>query len=138
MAGLIVGYDGSEGARVALDEAVRLGVALGEPVHLVFSFSAPRIGGELRDRDEAIAERGAAVLEHGVHHAQAAGLTVTTEQRKADPAEGLLEAARERDARMIVVGSSGERLLRSVLVGSTPTKLLHLADRPVLVVPVPE
>jgi nucleotide-binding universal stress UspA family protein len=41
--------------------------------------------------------------------------------------------ARERDARMIVVGSSGEPPLKSVIIGSTPHKLLHVAERPVLV-----
>jgi nucleotide-binding universal stress UspA family protein len=47
----------------------------------------------------------------------------------------LAETADERDARMIVVGSYGDPPLKGVILGSTPTKLLHLADRPVLVVP---
>jgi nucleotide-binding universal stress UspA family protein len=51
-------------------------------------------------------------------------------------AEALIETADERDARMIVVGSFGEAPLKGVILGSTPNKLLHLADRPVLVVPV--
>ena len=46
--------------------------------------------------------------------------------------------ADEHDARMIVVGSYGERPLKSALVGSTPTRLLHLSERPVLVVRAPE
>ena len=36
---------------------------------------------------------------------------------------------------MIVVGSYGEPPLRGVILGSTPFKLLHEAERPVLVVP---
>ncbi len=138
MSGLVVGYDGSEGARAALDEALKLAQELGTDVHLVFSYSAPRIGGELRDLDDAIAERGEKVLEHGVHQAQAAGVAATTQQLKADPAEGLIEAAEAKDARLIVVGSNGERPLKSLLVGSTPTRLLHLSERPVLVVRTPE
>ena len=50
----------------------------------------------------------------------------------------LIEVADEHDARMIVVGSYGERPLKSALVGSTPTRLLHLSERPVLVVRAPE
>ncbi|MCW2998508.1 MAG: universal stress protein [Solirubrobacterales bacterium] len=139
MATLVVGYDGSEGACAALDEALRLGRDLGDAtVHLVFAFAAPRIGGELHDLDEAIAERGRTVLEHGVHQAAVEGVTVTTGLLKAEPAEGLIQAADACDARYIVVGSYGERPLKSVLVGSTPTRLLHLSDRPVLVVRVPE
>ena len=49
--------------------------------------------------------------------------------------EALVDAADERDARMIVVGSYGDSPLKGVILGSTPNKLLHLADRPILVVP---
>jgi len=57
--------------------------------------------------------------------------------REQPSAEALIAVAEEHDARMIVVGSYGERPLKSALVGSTPTRLLHLAERPVLVVRVP-
>ena len=63
---LVVGYDGTEGARAALHEAAGLAGALGDDLHLVFSFEAPRLGGELRDLDEAIHERGVAVLRAAV------------------------------------------------------------------------
>jgi nucleotide-binding universal stress UspA family protein len=53
------------------------------------------------------------------------------------PVDALIEVADQRDARMIVVGSYGARPLRSALVGATPTKLLHLSERPVLVVRAP-
>ena len=36
---------------------------------------------------------------------------------------------------MIVVGSYGEPPLKGVILGSTAYKLLHLTERPVLVVP---
>ena len=39
---------------------------------------------------------------------------------------------------MIVVGSFGEAPLKGIILGSTPNKLLHLTDRPVLVVPAEE
>jgi nucleotide-binding universal stress UspA family protein len=47
----------------------------------------------------------------------------------------LVELADRHDARMIVVGSYGERPIKGAILGSTPHKLLHLAGRPVLVVP---
>lgn len=61
-------------------------------------------------------------------------MPATTEVRLEPTADGLLAAADARDARMIVVGSCGERPLKSAIVGSTPTRLLHLSERPVLVV----
>ena len=55
-----------------------------------------------------------------------------------EPAFGLAELAKERDARVIVIGTRGESPIRGALLGSTAHKLLHLAERPVLVVPVTE
>jgi len=50
------------------------------------------------------------------------------------PSTGLVEIADEVDAQMIVVGSYGEKPLKGALIGSTAHKLLHLSERPVLVV----
>ena len=63
------------------------------------------------------------------------GAECTVELIPLRPDHALLRAADEHDARMIVVGSYGEPPLRGVILGSTPHKLLHTADRPVLVVP---
>jgi nucleotide-binding universal stress UspA family protein len=131
---LVVGYDGSAGARAAYTYALALGGKLGEGVHVVFSFESPRLGGELHDLDDAIRERGEAVVGEALATAEAAGVVVSSDVRMQDPAEGLIAAADEVDASLIVVGSNGERPLKSVLVGSTPTRLLHLSTRPVLVV----
>jgi nucleotide-binding universal stress UspA family protein len=131
---LVVGYDGTPGARAAFEEALTLAGRLSEGVHVVFSFESPRIGGELRDLDEAIRERGDAVVGEALATAQAAGVVVSSDVRMQPPAEGLIAAADEVDASMIVVGSYGERPLKSAIVGSTPTKLLHLSERPILVV----
>ncbi|HEV7496082.1 universal stress protein [Baekduia sp.] len=129
---LVVGYDGTEGSRTAYARARELASRLGEDVLVVFSFESPRLGGELHDLDEAIRERGEAVVAEAL--AEAGDVAVTTQVRMQGPAEGLIAAAEEVDATMIVVGSYGERPLRSALVGATPTRLLHLSERPVLVV----
>lgn len=131
---LVVGYDGSAGARAAYSYALELAGRLGEGVHVVFSFESPRLGGELHDLDDAIRERGEKVVGEALATAQAAHVVVSSDVRMQDPAEGLIAAADEVGASLIVVGSNGERPLKSVLVGSTPTRLLHLSERPVLVV----
>lgn len=131
---LVVGYDGTSGARAALDEALDLAGELGDRIVLVFSFAAGRLGGEVADLDRAIAERGRAVLEEGIAHAKAAGVDVDGDLLAEGVVDGLVSAAERHDARMIVVGSYGERPLKGVLVGSTPYRLLHLSAWPVLVV----
>ena len=55
---------------------------------------------------------------------------------EAEPAGLKANAIGFLDAHMIVIGTHGESPLRGAILGSTPHKLLHLADRPVVVVPI--
>jgi len=136
MSQVVVGYDGSDCSRAALDEGLRTAKALGDEVVVVFGYSPPGLwGGEIVEHEEAIEERGAKVLEEAKHQAEAAGETVELALVAKKPSEAIVETADERDARMIVVGSYGDPPLKGMILGSTPNKLLHLADRPVLVVP---
>jgi nucleotide-binding universal stress UspA family protein len=49
-------------------------------------------------------------------------------------AREIVEDAREHDADVIVMGSRGRGDLAGLVLGSTAHKVIHLADRPVLVV----
>jgi|SRR5689334_1278479 len=136
MGQIVVGYDGSDCGRAALDEALRTAKALDDEVVVVFGYSPPGLwGGEIVEHAEAIEERGKKVLEEARHQAEAAGTEIETALVANKASEALVQVADERDARMIVVGSYGDPPLKGVILGSTPNKLLHLAERPVLVVP---
>jgi len=136
MGQIVVGYDGSDCSRNALGEALRTAQELGDEVAVVFGYAPPGgWGGEIVEHEEAIEERGARVLNEAKHQAEAAGATVELELIAKKPSEAIVEVAEKRDARMIVVGSYGEAPLKGMIIGSTPYKLLHLAQRPVLVVP---
>ena len=138
MATLVVGYDGTDGARAALDAAVALAAELNDSLVVVFAHQVSRLGGEVHDYEDALLERGRGVLEEARSIGREAGVEIELVMRELSSAEALISVADEHDARMIVVGSHGERPLKSALVGSTPTRLLHLAERPVLVVRAPE
>ena len=69
---------------------------------------------------------------------QDAGLTAEQEIHETtmgSVAHALVEVADQRDARLMVVGSRWPTDLPHVTIGSVSHKLLHLAKRPVLVVP---
>jgi nucleotide-binding universal stress UspA family protein len=138
MATQVVGYDGTEGARSALGVAVGLAAELNDGLVAVFAYHVSRLGGEVRDYEEVLREHGRGVLEEARGVARQAGVEIELVMRERSAAEALIAVADEHDARMIVVGSYGERPLKSALVGSTPTRLLHLSQRPVLVVRAPE
>jgi nucleotide-binding universal stress UspA family protein len=135
MGTLVVGYDGTEGARAALKAAVALAGELGDGVVAVFAYTVGRLGGEVSDYAQALHEHAQTVLEEA---RSTGGEGIEVVELEQSPAEALIEVADQRDARMIVVGSYGERPLKSALVGATPNKLLHLAERPVLVVRAPD
>ena len=54
------------------------------------------------------------------------------------PAHAIAEIADEVDADMIVVGTRGHSPISGLLLGSVTTRLLHIANRPVLAVPPSE
>jgi nucleotide-binding universal stress UspA family protein len=138
MAKQVLGYDGTDGSRAALDAAVGLAGELGDTLVVVFAQEVSRLGGEVHDYEEAVRERGRQVLEEARAVAREGGVEIELVMRELSSAEALIAVADEHDARMIVVGSYGERPLKSALVGSTPTRLLHLSERPVLVVRAPD
>lgn len=136
MADIVVGYDGSDCSKAALAEAVGLAKGLGDRLVLVFGYAPPGIwGGEIAEHEEALEELGAKVTGEAMEKVSAAGVEAEVELVAKRPSEALVDVAAERDARMIIVGSYGDKPLKGVILGSTPNKLLYMAERPVLVVP---
>ncbi len=135
---IVVGYDGSKYADVALDTALSFADAFGDRVVLVFAAAPGGYGGgEVPAQREAVEELGRKELERGRAHAERRGTSVETELVAKKPAAALHDVATERGARMIIIGSHSEPPLRAAIIGSTPGKLLAFAEVPVLVVPVP-
>jgi nucleotide-binding universal stress UspA family protein len=138
MAGdLLVGYDGTPGAKAAAAEALTLAAALGTGVIFAFAYWTNPAGGEVSDMITALRERGQQQIAEALAMAETAGVPGRGELFEDAPSTGLVALADEHDARMIVVGSAGERPLKGALIGSTAHKLLHLSERPVLVVRTP-
>lgn len=136
MGSIVVGYDGTDSSKTALARAVELAKGLDDDVALVFGYSPPGIwGGEIAEHEEAIEEFGEKLMNEARQQVPADGVEVSYELVPKRGAEALLDVARKRDARMIVVGGAGEAPLKGAILGSTPYKLLHQTERPVLVVP---
>ena len=135
--GVVVGYDGSDCAKAALQTALEVGRAYGDTVTIAFAYDLSPVGGEITDYAAAVKELAVKRLAEARAIASAANDQVSVETAivERQPAHGLVELAGDLDARVIVVGTRGESPLRGALLGSTPHKLLQLTDRPVLVVP---
>lgn len=134
---IVVGYDASPGARAALDRALELAAALGDRLIIGFGVvpPAPVVGEEVRAHRQALRDHAEKMTAEALERAQGSGVDVEVALVEDRASSALVTLAAENDARMIVVGSYGERPLKGAILGSTPHKLLHLAERPVLVVP---
>jgi nucleotide-binding universal stress UspA family protein len=78
-----------------------------------------------------------ATVDSAVQKLAAAGVTAAGTVRDAIfgyAAREIVAEAKNRDAGVIVMGSRGRGDLAGLLIGSTAHKVLHLTDRPVLVV----
>lgn len=131
---LVVGYDGSEAARKALDyAATRIN---GGKLFVVTAVVPPPewMGApgwqQIIDEEHA---RGRQLLTEAVERLPE-GVDYVTELLEGPAADAIVDVAAARDADAIVVGSRGLGRVRAVL-GSVSHDVLHLADRPVVVVP---
>ncbi|HYM52626.1 MAG TPA: universal stress protein [Candidatus Dormibacteraeota bacterium] len=132
---IVLGFDGSEGSRTALEETIALATGLGTGVVVAFGYATNPLGGENRDEELAIRELGGRVAEEAAADIRAAGVVVAVELVHDRPAEAILEVARAHGARLIVVGSRSENPIVGAILGSVAYKLVHRSPVPVLVVP---
>jgi nucleotide-binding universal stress UspA family protein len=133
---LVVGYDGSECAGAALEEAIELARATGDRLVIAFGYEPGGPGEEYTAVREEVRKFGERATAPALERATDAGVEADLALVDQRPVEALLQLADQHDARAIVVGTYGEHPIKGALLGSTPNKLLHVSERPVLVVPV--
>jgi nucleotide-binding universal stress UspA family protein len=136
---VVVGYDGSRASRAGLVQAVAEAGPAGRVVVVhAYEYHPDWIGRPDYEHVTAHARaRGRALLDALILEGPDELLDVEVEHELAwrPPAAAILEAARSHDAALIVVGARGIGTLRAAVLGSVSSKVLHEADRPVLVVP---
>jgi nucleotide-binding universal stress UspA family protein len=138
---IVVGTDGSETAKQAVTEAVRLAKALGAPVHVVSAFE-PLRGARVSGAPEGAAKVWAplpddqveGILSQAAAGIRMAGVEVTPHAIRSDPADALIEVADKVGASLIVVGSKGMHGARRLALGNVPNKVSHHARCNVLIV----
>lgn len=135
MADIVAGYDGSEHAKKALATAVDFARGLGDRVVVVFGYEPTPLGGEVADLRAALEETGRRLLSEATTTIDHEGVELEALLVDERPVDALVRVGQERDARCLVVGSRGEGPVTAAILGSVSHKLLHVADRPVLVVP---
>ena len=138
---IVFAYDGSELARLAIDEAARqLGpgrAALVLTVWHPFDVGFVPAGDVRFDAAQISDVREAAgrTAAEGASRAQAAGFDARSEVAEASPTwQGIVTVAEEQDASLIVLGSHGRTGLGGVLLGSVAEAVAAHSRRAVLIV----
>jgi nucleotide-binding universal stress UspA family protein len=141
---ILIAYDGSEDAKFAVTSAGALltpGPALVVTMWLAAERSVSTSAGlatyapVFGEIDELERTNAQATAEEGVALAREVGFDARPlVARSQNVWRAILDLSAEHDARAIVVGSRGQGGLADVLLGSVPGRVVHHADRPVLVV----
>ena len=133
MKNIVVGYDGSDAAKRALERAAE--VADGATVTVVSAVHVmPPIGRAAVQIDpDEIAERRRELGE-AKELLAGKGVSAKVVETHGDPADGIVETAKEGGADLVIVGTRGANFASRVLLGSVSTKVLHEAPCDVLVV----
>jgi len=142
---IVVAIDGSPQSDKAAEEAIRLASISGERfrsiVYAVFVLPPSQESLVIDYLPDAAAPLGIglqetkrrifSVVEKG---ASEVGVGLETVTVFGDPAEEILRVAEEKEADVIVIGSSGKGRLRRALLGSTSAKVTHLSRCSVYIV----
>jgi nucleotide-binding universal stress UspA family protein len=128
---IVAAVDGSTASRTAIGEAVRLAVELVAPIVFVYVRRGPAgfFGAPVYQRRLAKEmARARRTLNRALAVADSAGAPAEGEILEGSPRRRISEFARDRGARLIVVGSRRRKLGRSVSTG-----VIRSAGRPVIV-----
>jgi nucleotide-binding universal stress UspA family protein len=128
---IVVAVDNTSAAVAATDAAVRLARDLEAPVVFVYVRRGPSsaLGKPYYQRRlDAEMRAGRRSLDDALAIAERAGVSATAEQLAGNAARRVVEFARLRGARLVVLGSRRRRLGRSV-----SRDVIRSADRPVIV-----
>jgi len=137
---LLVAVDNSDGARRAIDAAGELArLAAGEV--WVLTVREHGVQGKVPAGMGMAGPEGAgdaqATVDDAVARLTSAGITAHGEVRSAvfgRAAREIVDDAGSHDVDVVVMGSRGRGDLAGLVLGSTAHKVIHLSDRPVLVV----
>jgi nucleotide-binding universal stress UspA family protein len=142
---IVVGVDGSDGARRALEWAVNEARLRGARLIAIHTWHIPpltagvgpldppmTLDADTLERVETAAEE---LLERELAALDTSGIEVEKRSEPSNPADALLAAA--GDADLLVVGTRGHGGFSGLLLGSVSQQVSHHAPCPVVIVPKP-
>ena len=140
---IVVGTDGSDTARKAVEQAAELAKGGGGELHIVMSASTvpeARLRSERAGVPDDVAhtvgptEDTEAELREAAEPYESTGIKVHTHAKSGDPADAIISVAESNGADLIVVGNKGMTGAKRFFLGAVPNKISHHAPCSVLIV----
>lgn len=133
---ILVGYDGSDGARAALKQGIALGKALGaEIAAILVEAHLPHYAASISEVKAAKEEIDAHFRELAKQAHDSAGLSgidMETIVRQGHEVETIVDVAKEGQYDLLVIGYHGHSKIYGRLMGSTAQSIVRLAPCSVL------
>jgi len=133
----LLGFDGSDGAKLALAKTAELAVKCGAEVHVVAVGRLPEYA-ETRDEVDDAKEHAEQYYKERVKEAaailSARGVRVQMRVEIGRPSEVLIRVAKAVGADLIVLGANPHSALHRRVVGATADKVVDRAECTVMVV----
>ena len=133
---IVLGYDDTPASQRALERAAELAKAFGSKLIVTsvapLMSSGPRSGGPTDPVDSP--EKHQEQLAHARQHLEGLGIRVRLQRAVGDPADAIVEVAKESGADLIVVGTREPNMMMRVLGHGTSEGVVHKAHCDVMVV----
>lgn len=133
MGKILVGYDGSEGAKKALDRAVTM-VKEGDEIVVLFVVPPAKIEEFIGFDTDLTVEKAQEVLDEVVGSLEESGIPVTSLVKEGDVAGEIIELGAGLECDLIVVGSYGLSKVGAFALGDVAEEVAKKATRPVLLI----
>ena len=135
---IVVGTDGSDSAKVAVREAVRLAKALGAELHIVSAYRPLRgahVTGDTAHEFQTLPDSQVeSTLSEAAASARTESVSVSTHAVEREPVDAILDVVEKVSADYLVVGSKGMHGARRLSLGNVPNQISHRARCNVVIV----
>lgn len=130
---ILVGYDGSDGSRMAIDLAANVASKFGARVVVVSAFKHQSRTIEPGMKATRDIEETNEMADQVVKQLTDRGIVAEKDVLEGPASDALLSVADVRNVELIVVGSRGLNPVQELLLGSTSEKVVRHAHVPVLI-----
>ena len=138
---ILVGYDGSDGSKAALDQAVVLAQKLQSTLVALWTQGSlphyPETVAEIQEESNSGKAFFRKICQHATTLAKKKGVRLLCEHIEGHPARALVKYAKDKKCDLIVLGHSGHSRLWGHLLGHTADRVSEYASCSVLIVRTP-